>query len=115
MKKPKNQKENQKETTTVKKVKLNINYIDFITTVITQKLQKADRNKLRELYLSTVRVKSYHNIKRVNMRVHREKLKNLLTQELQKRKIDPKEFTKTCDSIIVTISERGNSNNYKEI
>ena len=113
----KTQKTNTKKTptTSAKKVKLNINYIDFIAKVITEKLQKASKEKLRDLYLNTVRVKSYSNIKRVNKRVQRDSLKSLLTQELQKRKIDPKEFYKTCDSIVVKISERGHSNNYIEL
>ena len=110
------QKNNTKKTTPTKtetkKIKLNVNYVDFIERVINEKLTNASKEKLVTLYLETVKVKSHYNIKRVNGRVFREPLQSLLKNELLKREIPKSEFEKTCDLIVTKISEKGESNNY---
>ena len=111
----KEKKVSKEEVKEVSKIKLNVNYVDFICKVMKEKLSEMSKEKLREVYLESVKVKSYRNIKRVGSRIVREGLKDLLISEVEKRGVKYEEFIKCNDSMIVKIGEKGLSNNYIEI
>lgn len=115
MKQTKKQTQKEQKMTSAKKVKLNVNYVDFISKVITEKLQTMETPKLRKIYTQTVKVKSYSNIKRVDTRVKRERLKSLLAKELKSRNINLKDFNTVSQQIVTKIAARGKGTNYKEI
>lgn len=65
-----------KQTQKVSKVKLNINYIQFLDKVKNEKLLTHESKRLRVEYIESVKVKSALNIDRVNKRVFRTELKD---------------------------------------
>jgi len=103
------------EVKEVSKIKLNVNYVDFIVKVIKEKMEEMNKEELREVYLKSVNVKSYRNIKRVGNRIVREGLKDLLISEVEKRGVKYEDFIKCNENIIIKIGEKGLSNNYIEI
>jgi len=103
------------EVKEVSKIKLNVNYVDFIVKVIKEKMEEMNKEELREVYLKSVNVKSYRNIKRVGNRIIREGLKDLLISEVEKRGVKYEDFIKCNENIIIKIGEKGLSNNYIEI
>jgi len=95
------------------KIKLNINYVDFIKKVVDNNLLSKTKESLVEDYLTTVKVKSFRNIKRVSDRVKREELSNLLAQELKARKLELETFIKADQAVVNKISTK--EKNYKAI
>ena len=90
----------------VSKIKLNVNFIDFVERVIKEKLLVKSKSELKEMYLSDVKVKSSNNILRVSDRVKREKLRSVLLKVLKLKGIDFNEFDKISNELVSKIREK---------
>lgn len=93
-----------------KVIKLNVKYVDFVEKVIKEKLINKGVEELRSMYLNNVGVKSYVNIRKVDFRVKREKLKKVLSEILKEKGIKLEEFNKVSNEIVEKIRESKNSN-----
>ena len=71
----------------VSKIKLNVNFIEFVGKVIEQKLLTKDAATLRKMYIETVKVKSAININRVADRTTRSELRLILEKVLKAKGI----------------------------
>ena len=94
----------------VSKVKLNVNFVDFVERVMKEKLLVKDSKSLREMYVECVKVKSYSNINRVSERVKREKLRNVLEKVLKVKGIEFEKFDSVSNDLVSKIRERKVSN-----
>lgn len=94
----------------ISKIKLNVNFIDFVEKVIKEKLIVKDKESLKKIYLECVKVKSSVNINRVCERVKREKLRSVLLKVLKEKNIVFEEFEKVSDLIVGKIREKKGSN-----
>ena len=94
----------------ISKVKLNVNYVEFIGELVKGKLLELNKEKLRSMYISKVKVKSWKNINRVSERVKREKVRSNLNNVLKKMGLSYGEFVKVSDSMRDKIRDRGDSN-----
>ena len=92
--------------TKVSKIKLNVNFIDFVASVVKQKLMSKDKEILKQMYIETVKVKSAVNIHRVASRTKREKLRVALTEVLKMKGISFEEFDKTSNELVSKIRNR---------
>ena len=107
--------ENKKiEVKKVSKIKLNMNYIEFIGKVMKENLMSKDREELRKIYIKNVKVKSFNNVNRVNERIKRDGLKIELMKVLKEKNIDIKEFEKVSNDLVSKIREKKVSN-YLEV
>jgi len=100
---------NQKKITKKAKMKLNLNYIDFIAKVISENLVSNSRDELANKYIETVKVRSFRNISRVDSRVKREELKAVLAKELESRKISQKDFQKVSEQVVQKLSKKSSN------
>lgn len=109
----KKNKENKKVSE--KKIKLNINYLEFINYLSKNKVvvEMENKNKIEEIYSKIVN-KRFSNLERVSNRVRREKLSKLFIGEIEKRKIDIKNYLE-IDNKVREISKERKSNNYLSI
>ena len=105
-----NKEKNISKVSKVSKIKLNVNFVCFIEKVIKEKLMSVNKEKLREIYLSDVRVKSYRNILRVSDRVMRDKLREILMSVLKEKNISFEEFENISKKVSEKIVERKVSN-----
>ena len=92
------------EVKDIKKIKISVNYLDFVNKVIVEKLENLNSEKLRELYSDIVKLK-FSNIERVSNRCLREKLSGILEVELKSRNIDFKEYKRINDVLVNKIKE----------
>jgi len=97
-----------KEVKEKKSIKLNISFINFIEKVKIEKLEKVNKEKLEEIYLDIVNLRS-SNIDRVYNRVMRKELKEILSNELKERELSLEEFKKIGDSIVNKFKENKKS------
>jgi len=98
------------EVKKVSKVKLNLNFIEFVDKCIKGKLLVKSKEELKDLYINSVKVKSSNNILRVSDRCKREKLRSVLESVLVKKGIDFKEFDKVSNELVSKIRNRKVSN-----
>ena len=103
---------NNEKAKKISKVKLNINYVDFIGKVIAGKLLTKDKETLKSLYIENVKLKSANNVHRVADRTERPELKALLSKALAERKISVVDFKATSKALVAKI--RTKVNNYVE-
>jgi len=96
----------------VSKVKLNINYVDFIGKVMAEKLLTKDKETLKSLYIENVKLKSANNVHRVADRTERPELKAALNKALSERKISVADFKLTSKALVAKI--RTKATNYVE-
>jgi len=94
----------------ISKIKLNVNFIDFVATVIEQKLMTKDKETLKQMYIDAVKVKSATNINRVAERTKREKLRAALEKVLEKKNLSFAKYDKTATELVAKIRERKGSN-----
>ena len=94
----------------VSKIKLNVNFIDFIEKILKDKLMVKSRDELRKMYKDSVKVKSYNNINRVSERVKRDKLRNVLNKVLKEKGIEFNIFDKVSNELVSKIRDRKVSN-----
>jgi len=108
--------ENQKPVKVQKstKIKLNLNFIGFVSTVISQKLMTKDIQTLRKLYISTVKVKSSNNITRVADRTKRDKLRPALETALKQLNLSFAEYDKVSSELVAKIRTK-RASNYIEV
>lgn len=99
-----------KKVSKVSKIKLNVNFIDFISRVMKEKLLSKNVEELKELYLSDVKVKSSVNVLRVSDRVKRDKLRNVLEKVLKEKGISFDEFDKVSNEVVSVLREKKGSN-----
>ena len=98
------------EVSKVSKMKLNINFIDFVDKVMKEKLLSKNREELGKLYIDSVKVKSFRNVLRVSDRCKREKLRVVLMNVLKEKGIDYIKFNKVSNDIVSKLKDRKVSN-----
>ena len=93
-----------------KKYILKIEYLDFIESLIKDKVVVSKENKEEvESRYNSIYGRKFSNIKRVISRSNREKVKVVKFSELEKRKIVKKEVIKVEKELLL-LSSRSNSN-----
>ena len=107
------EKGNKKEVKKVSKIKLNVNFIDFISRVMKEKLLSKNLNELKEIYLNDVKVKSSVNVLRVSDRCKRDKLRSVLEKVLKEKGICFEEFDNVSNEIVSRLREK--KSNYIEV
>ena len=101
------------KTTKVSKIKLNINFIDFVEKVMTQKLMTKDKASLKQLYVDIVKLKSANNIHRVSDRTKRAVLRAALDKVLKAKNISFAQYDTVSSEIVAKI--RTKKSNYVEV
>lgn len=101
-----------KEIKVSKKIKFNINYLNFIVGVIENKV-KIEKNIIKESYEKEVSLR-FNNIRRVDGRNKRKELRNILLDLLKERNISLDKFNKVSGEI-VSLSKEKKRSNYLEI
>jgi len=91
-----------------KGVSLNINYLDFIKRVRDSKLsiELSNREKIVELYNEIVELR-FNNLKRVDSRVKREELKEVLSKKLKEIGVSKEEFERVSKSVRDLVKKKG--------
>ncbi len=98
--------ETKTKTQKVSKVKLNVNFIDFVGTVIEQKLLTKDKKELKDMYVKAVKLKSANNVHRVADRTKRTKLRSALEKALKAKGITFADFDKASTGLVNKIRTR---------
>lgn len=88
------------------KIKLNVSLVLFVDKVIKEKLMNLNKEKLREIYLNEVKLKSSKNINRVFERVKRENLRGVLLNVLKEKNLSFEMFDKIGSEIVEKIREK---------
>lgn len=91
------------------KIKLNVSLVLFVDKVIKEKLMNLNKEKLREIYLNEVKLKSSKNINRVFERVKRENLRGVLLNVLKEKNLSFEMFDKIGSEIVEKIREKKNN------
>lgn len=102
--------QNASTTTKVSKVKLNVNYVEFIAQVVQKKLIARDTATLSKMYVDAVKVKSAKNINRVADRTQRENVRPTLNDVLKRLGLSYSEFDRTSKAVTEKIRVRRASN-----
>ena len=92
------------------KIKLNVDFVLFVSKVIKEKLLVSGKENLRKVYLENVNVKSYNNIERVSNRSKREKLRSVLNEVLKENGLSFEEYKNVSDKLVEKIKEKKVSN-----
>lgn len=103
-----------KEIKGISKIKLNVNFINFVEKVIKEKLLVKRKEELKVMYINCVKLKSSNNILRVSERVKREKLRSVLEKVLKEKGIEFKVFDKISNELVSKIREK-KVGNYLEV
>jgi len=86
-----------------KNAEVRICVMDFIKSVITEKLLSASDEKVRAKYLADCKLKSPKNVDRVMGRVLSKERAEKVNQWISENKIDRKELEQTCNQLVVKI------------
>ena len=91
---------------------INLDYIEFIKSLIDSKIEVATGNKeeIEKRYQRIVKLK-FNNSKRVSMRIKREEVKEKLATQLKKLNIEVKTFLEV-DKKVMGVSNKGVMSNY---
>jgi len=98
------ERENMKKANT-KEIRLNVNYVAFIASVKSKKLEQVNKEKLEEIYIQEMGLKP-SNIQRVSKRVQRAKLNGVLKQTLELHQMSEKEFTELSNAVVEKLSKK---------
>ena len=92
-----------------KLIRLNINYLNFINEIKDKNLVVDNKNKdnIIKLYENIVNLR-FNNIERVNKRLSRKELNNLLVNELKERKINLEEIKLIGENLISLNNKKRN-------
>jgi len=91
-----------------KEMRMNVNYVAFVESVKSQKLEEVNKEKLEELYIQAMGLKP-SNIQRVSKRVQRAQLREILTNELKTRKMSFEEFAKINASVVDKLAKKASN------
>ncbi len=89
-----------------KEIRLNIDYVNFISSVILEKME--DKRLIEEKYNNMVGLR-WNNIERVNKRVNRKGFESNIKNMLKEKGVSYMEFRDKC-KVIVDKEKEGNKN-----
>ena len=101
-------KENKSNSKVMKEIRLNINYLDFISRIKKEKLEEVNKEKIESVYNEEMGL-VFNNVKRVSSRVKRSMLSEVLKRECEKRNLSIEEFKKIDSKVIRESKERNNN------
>ena len=90
-------------------IKLNISYVDFIISLINDKVKIENKEMIKNKYENSLKLR-YSNVKRVNDRCNKRKeLKVVLNNYLEKKNIKVNDYLKVSEKVVLLSSDRKNN------
>jgi len=112
MKKMANAKTQEMKKTTQKEIRMNVNFLDLVKKIKTEKLEAVNKEKLAEIYEQEMGL-TFSNIERVTKRTQRKELNQVLSVLLKERDLALPEFQRITKILVDASKEK--KNNYVSV